>query len=251
VTLQAGMGDNLYIDGYDVSGDIGALGRIACPLATQDTTPISMSAMRRLGLQRDGAIDYTAFWNPGAAADTAHSVHKTLPRTDRALMYCRGTVLGSHAASMVGKQITYDGARNADGSKLMSVSALANGFGLEWGRLLTAGKLTQTGAGNGTSIDLGATPASYSQGWAAYLHVFAFTGTSITVKVQDSADDAAWLDVASATFTAATAIGSERITAGPTSTATVRRYARLVSTGTFSNAVFAVNLIRYEAAGHQ
>lgn len=242
------MGDNLWIDGLDVSGDIGSLGVIGCPLATQDTTPINMSGVRRIGLLHDGRIDYTAFWNRGPAADTAHSVHKTLPRTDRALQYCRGTTLGAPAASMVGKQIGYDGNREQSGAFTLAVSALANEFGLEWGVQLTAGKLTQGAAANGSSYDTGV--VSTAHGWAMHLHVFEFTGTSVTVKVQDSADNSAWADITGATFVAATAVGAQRVSAGPTSTATVRRYLRIVSTGTFSNAVFGVNFVRHEAAGH-
>lgn len=249
MVAQGGMGDNFWIDGLDVSGDIGSLGRIACPMTVQDTTPISMHAVRRIGLLHDGGIDYTAFWNRGPAADTAHSVHKTLPRTDRALQYCRGTTLGAPAASMVGKQIGYDGNRPNDGSFTLGVNAVANEFGLEWGQQLTAGKLTQTGAGNGSSFDTGVVSTAF--GWAMYLQVFAFTGTSVTVKVQDSADNSAWADITGATFVAATGVGSQRVSAGPTSTATVRRYLRIVSTGTFSNAVFGVNFVRYEAGGHQ
>lgn len=249
MTVQGGMGDNLWIDGYDVSGDIGALGRIASPLTVQDTTPINKYANARIGLLHDGGIDFTAFWNPGVPADSAHNVLRTLPVADRALTYCRGTVLGAHAASMVGKQITYDPNRPADGSMTLGVACAANQYGLEWGQLLTAGKATLTGAGNGTGVDLGAVSTAF--GWAMYLQVFAFTGTSITIKVQDSADNAAFLDLASATFVAATAIGSQRVSAGPTSTATVRRYARIVASGTFTNAVVGVNFIRYEAGGHQ
>src|SRR5689334_10122262 len=105
VTKQSGMGDNLYIDGADVSGDIGSLGRISGSMNTQDVTPIWTGANARIGLLHDGGIDYTAFWNPGIAADTAHSVHKTLPITDRVVSYLRGTTLGAPAASLVGKQI--------------------------------------------------------------------------------------------------------------------------------------------------
>lgn len=250
MTKSSGLGDNFWIDGLDVSGDIGSLGRIACPMTVQNTTAINKSANERIGLVHDGGMDWNAFWNPGVAADTAHSAHKALTTADRQMTYCRGTALGSAAASMIGKQINYDGSRGADGSLTFGVNGTANAFGLDWGVLLTAGKLTQGAAGNGSSVDLGALPVSYAFGWAAYLHVFAFTGTSITVKIQDSADDSAWTDLGSATFTAATAIGKERISAGPTSTATVRRYARLVSTGVFSNAIFGVNFIRYESAGH-
>lgn len=250
MVAQGGMGDNLWIDGRDVSGDIGSLGRIACPLTVQDTTPINMSAMRRKGLLHDGAIDYTAFWNPGVDADTAHSIHKTLPRTDRAFQYCRGTTLGAPAASMVGKQITYDGNRPNDGSFTLGVNALANEFGLEWGQQLTPGKLNQVAAGNGTSFDTGVVSTAF--GWSMYFHLFGITGTSVTVSIEDSANNSAWTALSGATFTAASAAGtSQRVSAGPTSTATVRRYLRIVSTGTFTSATFGVNFIRHEASGHQ
>lgn len=250
---QPGLGDNFYLEGLDVSGDIGSLSSISCPLTAQDTTGIDKLAHERIGLLRDGSMAWSAFWNPGVAANTAHSAHRGLTTADRQMLYCRGTALGSAGASMIGKQINYDGARGADGSLVFSVNGQGNGFGLEWGNLLTPGKLTQVAAGNGTGVDLGTLPISYSFGWAAYLHVFSFTGTSITVKIQDSADNSAWLDLAGAGFAAvsgAAPFAAQRITAGATSTATVRRYARIVSSGTFSSAIFAVNFVRYESAGH-
>lgn len=252
MTKQAGMGDNFYFQGLDVSGDINSLGRISSPLTVQEVAAINQSAQARIGLLHDGGIDFVAYWNPGAEADAAHNALSVLPTTSVHEAYCRGTALGAHAASVIAKQVDYAATRGTDGSLTFSVNTLgSDGTGLEWGQLLTAGKLTQGAAGNGTSVDLGASPTSYSFGWAVYLQVFAFTGTSITVKIQDSANDTDWLDLASATFTAVTsAPAAQRISAGPTSTATVRRYLRLVSTGTFSNAIFSVNFVRYETAGH-
>lgn len=249
MTLQGGMGDNLWIDGRDLSGDISSV-QGSSPLTVQDTTPISLSAHRRQGLLHDGNLNYVAYWNPGADADTAHSVHKSLPTADRAVQYCRGTALGGHAASMIGKQIGYDGNRPADGSFTLSVNATANGYGLEWGVMLTPGKLFQSTAGNGTGVDTGVVSTAF--GWAMYFMLFGITGTSVTVKVQDSADGSSWADLSGAVFSAAAAAGtSERVSAGPTSTATVRRHLRIVSTGTFTAATFGVNFIRYEAGGHQ
>lgn len=249
MTLQGGMGDNLWVDGRDVSGDIASV-QGSSPLTVQDTTPISLFAHRRQGLLHDGNLNHVAFWNPGVAADTAHSVFKTLPTADRSVQYCRGTALGGHAASMIAKQIGYDGNRPNDGSFTLAVNAVANGYGLEWGQMLTPGKLTQVAAGNGTSVDTGVVSTAF--GWAMYLHLFAITGTSVTVKVQDSANDSVWADITAATFVAATTAGtSQRVSAGPTSTATVRRYLRIVSTGTFTSATFGVNFVRYEAGGHQ
>ena len=75
-------------------------------------------------------------------------------------------------------------------------------------------------------------------GAQAYLQCTAFTGTSVTVTVQDSADGASWAAVTGLTFTAVTAAPStQRLsTAG---NATVRRYLRVITTGTFSAATFA------------
>jgi hypothetical protein len=74
----------------------------------------------------------------------------------------------------------------------------------------------------------------------AYLHVFSFAGTSVTVKLQESSDNGggdAFADVTGGAFTAATGRTWQRIATG---TQNVKRYLRVVTTGTFSSAVFAV-----------
>ena len=237
---QGGMGDNLYVAGYDLSGDIGSLSRISGGPAALEVTGIDKSAPERIGGLRDGGIEFTAWFNPGITPDRAHKRLSLLPLTDQIVSYARGTVLGNQAASLVAKQINYDPTRNQDGSLSENVQALANGFGLDWGRLLTAGKRTDSAPTNGASVDH--TDVSTAFGWQAWLHVFAFTGTSVTVTIEDSADNAAFALLTGATFTAATGITSQRLEGGRT--ATVRRYLRAVTAGTFSNAVFAVQFTR-------
>src|SRR6185295_15701841 len=169
---QGGLGDNLYVDGFDVSGDVGSIQSVRAPMTLEVVTPINVSAEARIGLLHDGGIDFTAFWNPTnvGTLDSEHDVLKALPSTDRIVSYFRSTVLGAPAASLVSKQVNYDGTRTADGALTFVTNAVANGYGLAWGNNLTAGKRTDTVAGNGTGVDLGSTPVSYSQGWAAYLH---------------------------------------------------------------------------------
>ena len=83
-------------------------------------------------------------------------------------------------------------------------------------------------------------------GAQAHLQVTGFAGTSVTVAVQDSADNSTFTAVTGLTFTAATAAPAwQRLATG---NATVRRYLRIATTGTFSNAVFAVALTRNLAA---
>ncbi|MFD0053042.1 hypothetical protein ACFVHR_04860 [Streptomyces sp. NPDC127168] len=244
---QPGLGDNLYIGGYDLSGDIQAVGNIGGGPSPLDFTAINKRAYERKGGRLDGRMQVTSFFNPGPAADAAHKVLSVLPRTDVTAMYCRGTTLGAPSANLVAKQIGYDGTRGDDGSFTFGVEMQSNAYTLEWGRLLTAGKRTDAAAGNGTSVDFGTGSTSF--GLQAYLHVFAFTGTSVTVKVQSSSDNGvgdAWADVTGGSFAAATAVGAQRIQTARN--ATIERYLRVVTTGTFSNAVFAVSVIRNDVA---
>ncbi|UOB09066.1 hypothetical protein MQE23_08375 [Streptomyces sp. HP-A2021] len=246
---ESGLGDNLYIAGYNASGDIQQLGRIGGGPALLVMTGIDKSAFERKGGLRDGALEMTTFFNTDSVDGATHEKLSALPRADVILTYCRGTTLGSPAASLVGKQVGYDPQRGDDGMITFTVSAQANGYGIEWGRQLTAGVRTDTAAANGTGID---TTASADFGGQAYLQVFSFTGTDATVKIQDSADNSTFADVTGLAFT--------QITAGPTSerisisnTATIRRYVRAVTvtTGGFSSLAFAVNFIKNEVADVQ
>lgn len=244
---SSGLGDNLYIAGFDASGDIQQLGSISGGPALLNFTGINKSAYERQGGLRSGQIEMTTFFNHVAVAGGLHEKLAALPRTDVLLTYCRGTTLGDPAASLVGKQVNYDPSRADDGMLTFAVSAQSNSYGIEWGRQLTAGVRTDSAATNGTGID---TTASASFGGQAYLQVFSFTGTDATVKIQDSADNVSFADVAGFSFTQVTAgPTSERIALG--NTATLRRYLRAatVTTGGFTSLAFAVNLIKNDVAG--
>lgn len=316
MSKTSGLGDALYIAGYDLSGDIGSVGRIGGGPALLDVTSIDKDAMVRIGGIRDGAMDFTAFFNVDAAR--AHARLSALPTADVVATYFRGSTLGNPAAGLVAKQANYDGNRGADGAFTFAVNAQANGYGLEWGQMLTAGKRTDTEATNGTAVDgglqgeavnitsssvadptvitatahglvtgdsvviaghAGSTPAvdgdytvtvtgddtftidlevtvagtggtvtktSTNFGLSAYLQVFAMTGTSNTVSLQDSADNSTFAAITGGGFTAATGITSQRIQTG--ATAIVRRYVRAISTGTFSASDFAVLFARHLTA---
>lgn len=242
MSKQSGLGDNFYADVYDLSDFTQALGAIRGGPAALDFTPISSSAMVRLGGLRDAGMDWTSFFADDT--DESHDALSPLTRSNRVLSYYRGTAVGSPAASMLAKQPNYDPTRGNDGTFVFAVNGVQTDYPLEWGRQLTAGKRTDTGATNGASID---TTASVDFGWAAFLHVFSFSGTDATVTIQDSADNASFATLSGASFTAISGATSERIQAAST-TATVRRYVRVVTTtsGGFSSLVFAVNFCKHE-----
>lgn len=236
---ESGLGDNLYVGTSNVSGDINSVGKISGGPATLDVTGIDKFAFERIGGLRDGAIEFISYFND--AATKAHSVFKTLPTTDVVVSYLHGQVIGNPMASCVAKQLNYDITRGTDGALTAGINTVANGYGLEWGQQLTAGLRTDTAATNGTSLD---TLASASFGGQAYLHLTSFTGTDVTIKIQDSADNSSFADVTSFTFGSLAAVTASRVAL--TSTATIRRYVRAVTTttGGFSSAIFAVNLVK-------
>lgn len=239
---QSGMGDLLFVDGVDLSGDVGSVQRIACPSGTLDDTGISKSAHERLYGLFDGMLDFNAFFN-----DAASQEHATLKAkaagADRVVSYFHGSVIGNMAASLVAKQLNYDGDRAADGMLSFAAACAGNGYGLDYGEQLTAGKVTHGGGSNGASLD---NAVATALGLGAYLHIFAFTGTSVTVTIQESSDNGggdAFAAVVGGAFAAASAVGGQHLVTSLT--LAVERYLRIVTSGTFSNCVFAVHATRY------
>lgn len=239
------VGSNFYFGTADLSGDVGALSNVETSLAPLRVTGINASGEERIGGRRDGAIDFMAFWNVDAGQ--SHLTLSALPRTDIISTLIVGTpAVGSAAASMVAKQMNYNPAVGEDGSMGVTISTLANAYGLEWGEALTTGKQSfGTGTVNGTSIDLGSVSTLF--GAAAYLHVFSVASWTAVFTVQDSADDITFAAITGLVFTGATGATTQRLQTA--AGATIRRYVRIQGTGTHGAAVVAVNFVRYTEAG--
>jgi hypothetical protein len=245
----AGLGDNYYIDGTDISGDVNSLSKISGGPKALDVTGINQLSPQRLGGERDGGMDFTSWYNPGAGPSKGGTelALDALPTTDRIGTYFRGQAIGNDAASMVCKQLNYDPTRATDGSLSYAVSLQANGFGVEWGYQLTPGLRTDGAAVAASSANSLDTGGSLAFGGQAYFHLVAFTGTSVTLSIWDSADNVTFAAVAGWTTTALTTPQAFRDTIA--NNATVRRYIAVASVGTFSNAVFAVNAVKNLTAG--
>ena len=236
MSKQSGLGQQFYLDGVDLSGDTGAANSISSPRMVQPVTGIDKYAFERIHLLKDGAFNWQSWWNPTGA----HAELSTLPTGDRIANWLTGTTLGDPAFGVVCKQLSYDPTRAADGSMTIAVQGQANGFGLEWGKTLTAGAADFTGAANGTGVDFA---ASTDFGLQAYLQVLEFTGTSVTVTLQDSANGTDWAGIGSGVaFAAATAEGAQRIQTDRDET--IRQHLRIVVSGTFDTATLAVVVVK-------
>lgn len=237
-----GLGDNFYIGGFDLSGDVASVDSISGPQTTFDVTAINKSAHERIGGLRDGSMQFTSFMNNAASQE--HAILKTLPRTDTIATYLRGTTLGNPAACVNGKQLDYAPTRDNSGNLTLKVDVQANGFGLEWGKQLTAGLRTDSTATTGAFFD---DTAASSFGGQAYFQLIAFAGTSVTIDIQSATTSGGSYTTTGLTSSALTAVGSQRVPV--VNTTTINRFLKVVTTGTFSNAVFAVVFVRNPLAG--
>lgn len=240
-----GMGDQLWVGGYDVGASTNSLSRANGGPAPIDLTDITQSAFERKGGERDGGMTVGSFFNADVGA--SHDVYSPLPRADVLATYAHTTAIGGPSANVVAKQIGYDGNRTEDGGFVLNVDMQANGYGLAWAQQATAGKRTDVAATAAAAVSpldqLSATPGAF--GLIMFVHLFAFTGTSVTIKVQSSSDNAgdAYADVAGATTGALTTARQGLRVA--TAAIDIERYLKIVTTGTFSNAQFAVSVYRH------
>src|SRR5690242_10698031 len=111
---QSGLGDNFYIGGFDLSGNVASLDSVHGGPAALDMTPINVFAFVRQGGERDSSIEFTTFFDNAAGAE--HPALSPLPTADVIASYFHGSVIGNDAASQVSKQVNYDWTRGQDGS---------------------------------------------------------------------------------------------------------------------------------------
>lgn len=321
MSKSSGLGEQFFLSGYDLSGDVGSLSNVHGGPELLDSTGINKYAHERLGGHVDAGLGFTAWFND--ATGQAHPVLKTLPTGLVHVMYVHASTIGAPAACMISRQINYDPTVGQDGSLSFAVQANNMGTGMEWAQMLTLGKRTDTAATAGTGHDGGASQAvsvaiatssianptvittaaphglatgdsvliaghtgstptingnrtvtvtgastftipvnvtadgtggtvtrtSTAFGLSAYLQVFAFTGTDVTVKLQDSADNSTFADLTGGGFTQVTSAPTvQRI--ATTTTKQVRRYLRATTTtsGGLTSVTFAVAYMRAKTA---
>lgn len=232
-TKATGLGDDLLFAGFHPGGDIQSLTINGgnTPLVLTD---ITQSAFDRRGGLRTGGIHVVAYHDSAASGNTsAHLAFSPLSVADQVITYLHAPAIGSQAACCNAKQINYDPTRGTDGSLTFAVDAESNAFGLEWGIQLTAGLRTDSAATVGPVFDQGAAGPGF--GAQAYMHLVAFSGTSVDVAVQHATTSGgSYTNLID--FGAQTTPGSFRGTAA----GAVNEFLKVTTTGTFSNAVFAV-----------
>jgi hypothetical protein len=177
---------------------------------------------------------------------TEHDSLSALPRTDAVATYLRGTTLLNPAYSVNGKQINYDPTRDTSGNLTLKVEVQANAFGGEWGKQITAGFRSDITATTGAAVDENPS-AGTAFGGQAYFQLVQFVGTSVTIDIQSATTSGGSYSTTGLTTTAMTTIGSQRLATA--NTATINEFLKVITTGTFTLARFAVAFTRNQSAG--
>lgn len=318
-TKQTGLGDNFYIDGFDLSGDVSSLDTIGMPMQTLDVTGMTQKAPERKKGKRDGAISFTTFMNtnfpavstPGVPATTVplvstlpypvrvtitggtmtnvvingvsvgagagtyvlpalgtitltytvaptwnwfalgteHNALAGLPSADAICSYYQGVLfsgssIGRPAACMVSKQINYDPTRDNNGNISLKCDMQANAFGLEWGVQLTSGLRIDNGPTTGPFFDQGGAGTAF--GCQAYLNLIELVGTNVQVTITHAT-------TSGGSYTTLLDFGSQTLIEGyrvqTANNVTVNNFLKVVTAGTFTQAVFAVMFVKNPVAG--
>jgi len=240
MAVQNGLNVRLYVMGFDLSGSANAIDSMGYSQALLDTTPLNKEAQTRMVGLNDGTLSVNSYFDTGATGN--HALYSSnsgkLPTADQVVLVPMGSAVGDPAIGISGKQAEYNVSRS-DGSVItQSIGYSGNGMGGEFGVMLTAHDDTHSSATNGTSVDNGASSAN---GAVGYIQIFALASGTVVAKIQHSADNSTFADLISFTSTAA---ASAPTAYRATATGTINRYTRVITSGTFSNAQIASQIVR-------
>jgi hypothetical protein len=234
MAFSHGSASRVYVGGFDLSAYFNGIGMEASVDAAEVTT-FGLGAKAYIPGPGDGTVSAEGFFD-GAVDAVDQVLSEAMPSTAIWTWLPGGDGQGNVAKCAVTVQTSYGVDAPSDDATTISAEGQATGTGIERG--VVAHPLQErTASGNGMSLDHG---VSTEGGGAAYLHVMAVSGfSSVTVKVQHSADNVTFVD--KATFDTVTARGAQRVVLS----GTVNRYVRVIWTAVGSGVVrFAAVVVR-------
>lgn len=237
MAVTHGKAAKIYADGFDVSSFLSSVSLNGTADIAETSVFGSTSKQYVLGLQ-DNTLSVEGFYtSPDGEAVALLNAALGSATKSNWLVFPQGDTLGLDGWGFLASQTSINVNTNMGGAAMISGDAQSS-VGAEL--LISHHALgAETTAGNSASVD--GVAVSTATGGVGYIHATAFTGTSITVAIQDSADNVSFVD--RLVFTAISAANAkERKVTAPL--ATILRYTRAAWTGTFSNAVFVVGFGR-------
>ena len=204
-------------------------------------TTLDVSARKRIIGSVDSEMSFDAWFDN--AASQQHAVWTSnsgkIPTADQDVLIPMGSAVGDQFAGLIAKEGAYNVTRSRGSAIAANATFSANGSAVEFGEMLTAFDDTHSSAGSGTVVDSG---ASSSNGGTGYLQLLSLASGSVTVNLQESSSSSGSYTnfMTFSTVAAAGAPTAERLTME----GTVKRYIKVTTTGTFSNAKIVVGFSR-------
>jgi hypothetical protein len=177
-------------------------------LDTAETSAFGTSAKSYVTGMQDGTMSVSGMFDGDANAVDDH-LKTTIgaDASDVVSILPEGTATGSSVFSAAVRQTSYEVSSPIGDVVSVSLEVQADG-GVDRSVVLN-GDAAVTASGNGTAVD---NSSASSNGAAAYLHVTANTRDGATTfKVQGSADNSTWADLATFTSVSATSVTSQRV----------------------------------------
>lgn len=227
-----GKNTAILVDEFDLSAFFNSAD-VAATLETAETTTFGNAAKTYIPGLADATLSLAGMFD-GSASAVDEVLRGALGGSALITVLPAGAgTIGNRASVAEALETSYGiTAAVADAVSVSAEAQVTNGL---IPALLLADLAARTAIGQTAALD---NAASTSNGAKAFLHLTAFTGTDVTIKVQDSPDNSTWADLI--TFTQATAETSETASA----TGTVERYLRVDISGTFTSVTFAVVVAR-------
>ena len=229
-----GKDTEIYLGDTDVSAFLAA-NSVAVANELADISAYQDEDRNFLGGLITGSASLSGHFD-GAAGAIDEELTNAL-KTQTLLSVAYGNALSDRWVGMQIQASSYEAANPVGDVVAVAYQATADD-GVSRGTVLHPIANVETGAGEETHVDQA---ASSALGCNAFLHVTAFTGTDITILIEDAATDAGYATLV--TFTQVTGITSERIEVAAAAD-TPNRWLKVSWTGTFSSCTFIVGMER-------
>lgn len=206
-------------------------------IETADTTTFGSTSRSYIVGLDDGGLSLTGMFDGSANASDAVLSGQILQEDNVLTVMPEGTAVGSRAILAQGDMTAYEISSPVADVVSISSTFQADG-GVRQGYVLVA--TSGTASGTASSVDFG---SALSNGGVFHLHVTANTyGSATSFKVQDSADNITFVDVATFTNVAGSATTNERVI----ETGSVNRYMQAVATitGDTGSVTYAISAAR-------
>lgn len=227
MAFGAGNAGKVYLNGYDLTSYFRSMQAVET-LGAYDTTVFGNATKTFIPGLADGTIALDGLFDGSStsAEDAILAAASVAATPGVALVFPAGDAIGARGRACASIHTSYTVSAPVDGVVSTAAAIQATG-GIDGVRSLHA-LGAETATGDAASVNHG---AATTNGGVGYIEAPAFTGTSVVVKIQHSADNSIWADLI--TFTAISAAhAAQRVEVS----GTVNQYLRAShASGTFSS----------------